>query len=95
MELSRGTPPGALTASVVSIPGVCAGVAQYLALRLGERNAFPHTSPALLDALARVTGRSITARHVEGIAGRWRPWWTHATAHLWLSGQPPSLTALP
>jgi 3-methyladenine DNA glycosylase/8-oxoguanine DNA glycosylase len=63
-------------------------VGHYLALRLGERDAFPPSSPALLDALAQATGQPVTPHQAEEIADRWRPWRAHAAAYLWLSRLP-------
>jgi AraC family transcriptional regulator, regulatory protein of adaptative response / DNA-3-methyladenine glycosylase II len=83
--LSRSNRLDTLTGPVTAIPGMSADAAQYLALRLGERDAFPRSSPALLDTLSRATGQPVTPLQAEGIAERWRPWRAHATAHLWLS----------
>ena len=91
VDLSRGNRLGALVGSVTAVPGVSEGTAQYLALRLGERDAFPHTSQALLDALSHATGQPVTPHQAQGIAEHWRPWRAHATAHLWLRAQAPRL----
>jgi AraC family transcriptional regulator of adaptative response / DNA-3-methyladenine glycosylase II len=85
--LSRSNRLDTLIGPVTAIPGMSEDVAQYYALRSGERDAFPRTSPALLDALSRATGQPVTPRQAEGIAEHWRPWRAHATAHLWLSAR--------
>jgi AraC family transcriptional regulator, regulatory protein of adaptative response / DNA-3-methyladenine glycosylase II len=78
----RPAPAGSLTA----IPGMTAATAQALALRLGEPDAFPAGSPALLQALSAVTRHPVPADEAERIADRWRPWRAHAATHLLLSG---------
>jgi AraC family transcriptional regulator, regulatory protein of adaptative response / DNA-3-methyladenine glycosylase II len=75
----------ALVESLTAIPGVTAATAQGLAMRLGEPDAFPPESPALLGALSVVTGHPVEAAEAERIALRWRPWRAHAATHL-LSG---------
>jgi AraC family transcriptional regulator, regulatory protein of adaptative response / DNA-3-methyladenine glycosylase II len=60
----------------------------YLGFRLGEPDAFPSTSPALLQALSQRTGYQITPLEATSIAEAWRPWRAHATAFLLLTQQP-------
>ena len=79
-----GDRPAALAGRVTPIPGLTGEAAQYLALRLGERDAFCPASPALLGALARAAGRPVTPGQARRIAERWRPWRAHAAAQLWL-----------
>jgi AraC family transcriptional regulator, regulatory protein of adaptative response / DNA-3-methyladenine glycosylase II len=80
-----------LADSLAAIPGVTAATAQGLAMRLGEPDAFPPGSPALLQALSVATGHPVDAAEAERIAGRWRPWRAHAATHLLLgpAGTPP------
>jgi AraC family transcriptional regulator of adaptative response / DNA-3-methyladenine glycosylase II len=73
-----------LTASITAVPGLGPWTAHYLALRLGERDAFPATDLGLRRALASVVGRPITPSAAEEAAERWRPWRAHAATHLWL-----------
>jgi AraC family transcriptional regulator of adaptative response / DNA-3-methyladenine glycosylase II len=68
-------------ASVVELPGLGDWTAQYLALRLGEADAFPAGDLGLRKALA--DGTVPTAREVEQRAEAWRPWRASAAIHLW------------
>ncbi len=68
-------------ASVVELPGLGDWTAQYLALRLGEADAFPAGDLGLRKALAN--GTVPTAREVEQRAEAWRPWRASAAIHLW------------
>ena len=67
--------------SVVALPGLGDWTAQYLALRLGETDAFPAGDLGLRKALAN--GTVPTAREVEARAEAWRPWRASAAIHLW------------
>jgi len=67
--------------SVVALPGLGDWTAQYLALRLGEADAFPAGDLGLRKALAN--GEVPTAREVEARAEAWRPWRASAAIHLW------------
>src|SRR5579872_1464738 len=64
--------------------------AESLRLRMGQPDAFPSASPALLRALSAL-GRQVAPQTATDIAEAWRPWRAHATAYLWLSN--PDLTA--
>ena len=68
-------------ASVVALPGLGDWTAQYLALRLGEADAFPAGDLGLRKALAN--GTVPTAAEVEPRAEAWRPWRAQAAIHLW------------
>jgi AraC family transcriptional regulator of adaptative response / DNA-3-methyladenine glycosylase II len=68
-------------ASVVELPGLGDWTAQYLALRLGEADAFPAGDLGLRKALAN--GTVPTAREVEQRAEAWRPWRASAAIQLW------------
>jgi AraC family transcriptional regulator, regulatory protein of adaptative response / DNA-3-methyladenine glycosylase II len=87
----RASERPALGGSPAAVRGVTAATAQALAMRLGEPDAFPAGSPALLQALSVVTGHPVDAAGAERIAGRWRPWRAHAATHLLLgaAGTPP------
>lgn len=54
-----------------------------LRLRLGEPDAFPASSPALLATLSERTGREVAPLQATGVADAWRPWRANATAYLW------------
>jgi AraC family transcriptional regulator of adaptative response / DNA-3-methyladenine glycosylase II len=55
-----------------------AGVSDYVAFRLGQRDAFPSADPSLQAALARLGLRAPAAN--------WRPWLALAAAHLMAYG---------
>jgi 3-methyladenine DNA glycosylase/8-oxoguanine DNA glycosylase len=67
------------------VPGLGPWTAQYLALRMGESDAFPAGDLGLRRSLENLTGDPMTPRIVEGIAERWRPWRALAAVHLWLT----------
>jgi AraC family transcriptional regulator, regulatory protein of adaptative response / DNA-3-methyladenine glycosylase II len=70
-----------LIASLTAIDGLGSWTANYLALRLGEPDAFPATDLSLRRVLAgrAPQSRSLLARVAEG----WRPWRALAATHLW------------
>ena len=76
-----------LAGSVTQVGALSAEAARYLAMRLGERDAFPSASPGLLRALSHATGHAVTPRQAESIADGWRPWRAHAAALLWFADQ--------
>ena len=53
-------------------------VSDYIAFRLGQRDAFPSDDPSLQAALARLG--------LRGPAANWRPWLALAAAHLMTYG---------
>lgn len=72
-----------LVASITAIDGLGPWTANYLALRLGERDACPTGDRGLQRALARHLRRS--AFGFAELAERWRPWRALAATHLWLA----------
>ena len=69
----------ALIASVTAIPGIGTTAAHHLALRLGERDAFPHADPSVLHALRAFDPG---AEDPAATAEAWRPWRSLAATHL-------------
>jgi AraC family transcriptional regulator, regulatory protein of adaptative response / DNA-3-methyladenine glycosylase II len=69
-----------LVASIVEIDGLGAWTANYLALRLGERDAFPATDLGLRRALDMRDPRALGQ-----LAESWRPWRALAATHLWMA----------
>ncbi|MSQ20378.1 MAG: DNA-3-methyladenine glycosylase 2 family protein [Betaproteobacteria bacterium] len=68
------------------LPGIGQWTAHYIAMRaLKEADAFPTGDLALLRAYSQLAGSSVTARELDRIAERWRPWRAYAAIHLWLS----------
>jgi AraC family transcriptional regulator, regulatory protein of adaptative response / DNA-3-methyladenine glycosylase II len=74
---------GELIASLEAIPGVGTSTAHYVALRLGEPDAFPVSGRHLAGLPAYMNSPS--AARPE-IGDRWRPWRALAVTHLWMSG---------
>jgi AraC family transcriptional regulator, regulatory protein of adaptative response / DNA-3-methyladenine glycosylase II len=69
-----------LIASIVALDGLGEWTANYLALRLGERDAFPATDVGLRRALD-----VRDARALDQLAESWRPWRALAATHLWMA----------
>jgi AraC family transcriptional regulator of adaptative response / DNA-3-methyladenine glycosylase II len=74
-----------LLTSLTAIQGVSRSTAQALALRMGERDAFPSSEPGMRRSLATATGNGAGAREIAAIAERWRPWRAHAAFYLMTS----------
>jgi AraC family transcriptional regulator, regulatory protein of adaptative response / DNA-3-methyladenine glycosylase II len=85
VRLDRSRPLDEQVESVAAVPGLGPWTAQYLALRLGEGDAFPAGDLGLRRSLEALTGRSLTPRMVGEMAERWHPWRAHAAIHLWLT----------
>ena len=69
--------------SLTAIPGIGPWTAHYIALRVGEVDAYPARDLGLRRALARLAGgRSMD---LAGLDARWRPWRALAAAHLWMA----------
>jgi AraC family transcriptional regulator, regulatory protein of adaptative response / DNA-3-methyladenine glycosylase II len=87
VRLDRSLDLDRLVASVTALDGLGAWTAQYLALRMGEPDAWPLTDLGLRRALARrARDRGAT---VADAAERWRPWRAVAATHLWLADASP------
>ncbi len=71
-----------LVASLTRLPGIGSWTAHYLALRLGERDAFPAGDLGLRRALA-TEGQAPAPAAVAARAESWRPWRAYAAVHLW------------
>jgi AraC family transcriptional regulator of adaptative response / DNA-3-methyladenine glycosylase II len=84
VRLDRSTGLDRLVDSVVALPGLGPWTGHYLALRLGEPDAFPATDLGIRRAVGRLTGSPAPAT-VADRAEAWRPWRAAAAAHLWLS----------
>ncbi|NUR28201.1 MAG: DNA-3-methyladenine glycosylase 2 family protein [Catenulispora sp.] len=70
-----------LTAAVALVPGFDRTAAQHLAMRLGERDAFPAEDPLVLRALRKLAPE-VAAVQVQDVAEAWRPWRALAAQHL-------------
>lgn len=80
VRLDRSLPLDRFVASVTAIPGLGPWTAGYLALRLGEPDAFPERDLGLRRAVARLVPGGYSLNQV---AESWRPWRALAAAHLW------------
>ncbi|HET7855752.1 MAG TPA: AlkA N-terminal domain-containing protein [Gaiellaceae bacterium] len=83
IRLDRSISLDRLVASVMAVDGLGPWTAQYLALRLGERDAWPITDVGLQRALSRRVRRR--AASLGELAERWRPWRAFAATHLWVA----------
>lgn len=83
IRLDRSVSLDQLVASITAIDGLGPWTANYIALRLGERDACPTTDLGLQRALAKHVRRA--AARPREIAERWRPWRALAATHLWLA----------
>jgi AraC family transcriptional regulator, regulatory protein of adaptative response / DNA-3-methyladenine glycosylase II len=85
VPLDRGVRLDELVESIVAVPGLGPWTAQYLALRLGEQDAFPASDLGIRRSLARLLDRAVTERDAAAVAEAWRPWRAHGAIHLWLA----------
>ena len=83
LRLDGSLPLGDLVASLEAMPGIGPWTAQYLALRLGEADAFPSSDLGLRRSIEWLGGSRVDARAMAALAERWRPWRAHAAFHLW------------
>ncbi len=91
IRLDRSAGLDDLVSSLMSVPGLGPWTAHYIALRLGEPDAFPASDLGVRRALGRVNGAPTVTEAVASDAGaRWRPWRALATAHLWAAPAPDS-----
>jgi len=82
VRLDRSVSLDSLVSSLTALEGVGTWTADYLALRLGERDAYPTTDRGLRRALE--SPALPPGAHAE-IAEPWRPWRALAATHLWLA----------
>jgi AraC family transcriptional regulator of adaptative response / DNA-3-methyladenine glycosylase II len=83
VRLDRSVSLGDLVQSLKAVSGIEARTADYVALRMGEADAFPADDLRVRRALAHLTGERMTSRKITGLAEQWRPWRAQAAAHLW------------
>jgi AraC family transcriptional regulator of adaptative response / DNA-3-methyladenine glycosylase II len=89
IRLDQSVELGHLISSITAIPGLGPWTAHYVALRLGERDAFPAADLDLRRALAQ--DEPLSTRELTTLAESWRPWRALAATHLWM--RPRSATA--
>jgi AraC family transcriptional regulator, regulatory protein of adaptative response / DNA-3-methyladenine glycosylase II len=83
IRLDRSIGLDQLIASVAALDGLGPWTAHYLALRLGEPDAWPATDLVLQRALPR--HGAYPAATLDQLAEHWRPWRALAATHLWLA----------
>jgi AraC family transcriptional regulator of adaptative response / DNA-3-methyladenine glycosylase II len=83
LHLDRGASLERFVESVCSLRGLGPWSAHYLALRVGEPDAFPASDLGIRRSLEHLYGRPVTARDAEAASERWRPWRSLAATHLW------------
>ena len=83
IPLDRSVGLDELVAAVCAIRGLGPWTASYLALRLGEADAFPAADLGLRRAAG--AGVTLTTKELATRAEAWRPWRGHAALRLWLS----------
>jgi AraC family transcriptional regulator, regulatory protein of adaptative response / DNA-3-methyladenine glycosylase II len=72
-----------LVDSIVAVRGLGPWTAHYIALRMGEPDAFPADDLGLRRALARIA--PAPKRGLDELAEHWSPWCATAATHLWLA----------
>jgi AraC family transcriptional regulator of adaptative response / DNA-3-methyladenine glycosylase II len=82
--LDRAAGLDGLVGALCALPGIGPWTAHYVALRLGEPDAFPGTDLGLRRAFAARAPAG--AAGLEAHAERWRPFRAYAAAHLWFAG---------
>jgi AraC family transcriptional regulator of adaptative response / DNA-3-methyladenine glycosylase II len=86
VALDRSAALTRLIDSLTAIPGLGPWTAHYLALRMGEPDAFPASDLGIRRSLAAVLGHPPAAAEVDRRAEEWRPWRALAATQLWLDG---------
>lgn len=81
LKLDCSRPLAELVASISALPGLGPWTAHYIALRLGEPDAFPDGDLGLRRALAGL--RDARAGSLTQTARAWSPWRATAAIHLW------------
>lgn len=82
IPIDGSLPPAEVAAALQQLPGVGPWTASYVALRLGDTDAFPAGDAALHRAAAQA-GLPADERDLVRHAERWRPWRAYAAIHLW------------
>jgi AraC family transcriptional regulator of adaptative response / DNA-3-methyladenine glycosylase II len=84
VRLDRGAGLDELVTSIAALPGLGPWTAHYVALRLGEADAFPGFDLGLRRAIERlITPSGAPVRDATSVADAWRPWRALAAVHLW------------
>lgn len=81
IQLDGATTLERLVESITRVRGLGPWTAHYIALRLGQRDAFPATDLGLRHALERLSPGSSAG--LDKLAQRWSPWRATAAIQLW------------
>jgi AraC family transcriptional regulator of adaptative response / DNA-3-methyladenine glycosylase II len=81
VPLDRSAPLDQLVDAITAIRGLGSWTAHYIALRLGERDAFPADDLGLRRALKHL--RPQGTRSLDELAHHWSPWRATAASQLW------------
>lgn len=76
-----------LKSDLSALFGIGPWTANYIAMRLGDRDAFPASDLGLLNSPA-LPGAPLTAKELEARSEAWRPWRSYAAMHLWSAYKP-------
>ena len=82
IRLDRSVGLDQLVASITAVRGLGPWTANYLALRLGEPDAFPAADLGLRRAAG--SAAVLSPAQLAALAERWSPWRALAAVHLWL-----------
>jgi AraC family transcriptional regulator of adaptative response / DNA-3-methyladenine glycosylase II len=82
IRLDRSVGLDRVVESIVGVAGLGPWTAHYLALRMGEADAFPSADLGLRRA-AGDGGPPMPAAELEALSDAWRPWRAYAAVHLW------------
>lgn len=83
LRLDRGDSLERFVDSVCALRGLGPWSAHYLAMRVGDPDAFPASDLGLRRSLEHLYGRPVSARDAEVASEQWRPWRSLAATHLW------------
>ena len=78
LTLDGSAEPGSLLRSLTAIRGLAASTANYIALRMGDPDAYPAGDPTLRHAFSH-----LAPGHTISTIQSWRPWRAYAAAHMW------------
>ncbi|WP_108666603.1 Ada metal-binding domain-containing protein [Euzebya rosea] len=84
LDLAPGADPDTVRAALLALPGIGRWTASSIGLlTLRNPDAWPEGDLALRRAVEGLTATTVTARELDRMAERWRPWRGYAAMHLW------------
>jgi 3-methyladenine DNA glycosylase/8-oxoguanine DNA glycosylase len=93
VPLDRSAPLERLVDAITAIRGLGSWTAHYIALRLGERDAFPADDLGLRRALKHLRPQGTPS--LDELAPHWSPWRATAASQLWHAQATPESIAHP